>query len=73
MLSLKSQVLQSVVPIKDEDVVLGQYQGYTDDPTVSDNSNTPTFATVVMHIHNERWEGEILKQIFLTFFKHRKF
>ncbi|KMZ64067.1 glucose-6-phosphate dehydrogenase [Zostera marina] len=53
----KVKVLQSVVPIKDEDVVLGQYQGYTDDPTVSDNSNTPTFATVVMHIHNERWEG----------------
>lgn len=51
------QVLQSVLPIKDEEVVLGQYQGYKDDPTVPDNSNTPTFATVVLHIHNERWEG----------------
>ncbi|KAI7996626.1 Glucose-6-phosphate 1-dehydrogenase, cytoplasmic isoform [Camellia lanceoleosa] len=30
---------------------------YTDDPTVPDNSNTPTFATVVLRIHNERWEG----------------
>ncbi|KAL8043763.1 hypothetical protein ABFX02_08G006300 [Erythranthe guttata] len=53
----KVKVLQSVVPIKDEEVVLGQYQGYKDDPTVPDNSNTPTFATVILRIHNERWEG----------------
>lgn len=53
----KVKVLQSVLPIKDEEVVLGQYDGYRDDPTVPDNSNTPTFATVVLRIHNERWEG----------------
>lgn len=51
------QVLQSVLPIKDEEVVLGQYEGYKDDPTVPENSNTPTFATAILHIHNERWEG----------------
>ncbi|XP_050231500.1 glucose-6-phosphate 1-dehydrogenase 6, cytoplasmic [Mercurialis annua] len=53
----KVKVLQSVLPIKDEEVLLGQYEGYRDDPTVPDNSNTPTFATVILHIHNERWEG----------------
>ncbi|KAG6790035.1 hypothetical protein POTOM_006178 [Populus tomentosa] len=53
----KVKVLQSVLPIRDEDVVLGQYEGYRDDPTVPDQSNTPTFATVVLRIHNERWEG----------------
>jgi len=53
----KVKVLQSVLPIKDEEVVLGQYNGYREDPTVPDNSNTPTFATVVLRIHNERWEG----------------
>ncbi|XP_073006859.1 glucose-6-phosphate 1-dehydrogenase, cytoplasmic isoform-like isoform X1 [Typha latifolia] len=53
----KVKVLQSVLPIKHEEVVLGQYEGYKDDPTVSDSSNTPTFATVVLRIHNERWEG----------------
>lgn len=53
----KVKVLQSVLPISDEEVVLGQYEGYKDDPTVSNSSNTPTFATVVLHIHNERWEG----------------
>lgn len=51
------QVLQSVVPIKDEEVVLGQYDGYLEDPTVPDGSYTPTFATMVLRIHNERWEG----------------
>ncbi|KAF5457341.1 hypothetical protein F2P56_021450 [Juglans regia] len=53
----KVKVLQSVLPIKDEEVVLGQYEAYRDDPTVPDHSNTPTFATVVLRIHNERWEG----------------
>ncbi|PKA55507.1 Glucose-6-phosphate 1-dehydrogenase, cytoplasmic isoform [Apostasia shenzhenica] len=53
----KVKVLQSVQPIKLEDVVLGQYDGYKDDPTVSPNSNTPTFASVILRIHNERWEG----------------
>ncbi|KAH1038987.1 hypothetical protein J1N35_040730 [Gossypium stocksii] len=53
----KVKVLQSVLPIKDEEVVLGQYEGYVDDLTVPDHSNTPTFATVILRIHNERWEG----------------
>lgn len=53
----KVKVLQSVLPIKDEEVVLGQYEGYRDDSTVPDQSNTPTFATMVLRIHNERWEG----------------
>jgi glucose-6-phosphate 1-dehydrogenase len=51
------QVLQSVNPIKPEEVVLGQYDGYKDDPTVPNDSNTPTFASVVLRVHNERWEG----------------
>ncbi|KAL5153927.1 Glucose-6-phosphate 1-dehydrogenase, cytoplasmic isoform [Glycine soja] len=53
----KLKVLESVLPIKDDEVVLGQYEGYKDDPTVPDNSNTPTFATVILRVHNERWEG----------------
>ncbi|KAL2943304.1 Glucose-6-phosphate 1-dehydrogenase cytoplasmic isoform 2 [Bienertia sinuspersici] len=53
----KVKVLQAVNPVKDEEVVLGQYDGYKDDPTVPKTSNTPTFATVVLRIHNERWEG----------------
>lgn len=53
----KVKVLQSVLPINNDEVVLGQYEGYTDDPTVSKDSNTPTFAQVILRIHNERWEG----------------
>lgn len=51
------QVLQSVTPIKHDEVVLGQYDGYKDDSTVPDDSNTPTFASLVLRVNNERWEG----------------
>ena len=57
ILALQIQVLQSVSPIALEDVVLGQYEGYKEDPTVSPDSNTPTFASVILKIHNERWDG----------------
>lgn len=53
----KVKVLESVQPIRAEDVVLGQYEGYTEDPTVPKDSKTPTFATVVLRIDNERWDG----------------
>uniref|UniRef100_A0ACD5YMT5 Uncharacterized protein n=1 Tax=Avena sativa TaxID=4498 RepID=A0ACD5YMT5_AVESA len=53
----KVKVLQSVDSIKHDEVVLGQYDGYKDDPTVPNESNTPTFASVVLRVHNERWEG----------------
>ncbi|KDO42043.1 hypothetical protein CISIN_1g010132mg [Citrus sinensis] len=54
----KVKVCSSIsTPNQREEVVLGQYDGYRDDPTVPDHSNTPTFATAVLRIHNERWEG----------------
>jgi len=31
--------------------------GYLDDPTVPQGSFTPTFATAVLRINNERWDG----------------
>ncbi|KAL4293144.1 hypothetical protein AHAS_Ahas18G0098700 [Arachis hypogaea] len=46
--------LESVVSISDAEVVLGQYEGYRDDLTVPDDSNTPTFAAVILRIHSER-------------------
>eukprot|EP00731_Ephydatia_muelleri_P001953 Em0001g1953a len=42
----KVKVLRSVPELKLGDVVLGQY-----------GSVTPTFATAVLHIKNERWDG----------------
>ncbi|XP_044413055.1 glucose-6-phosphate 1-dehydrogenase, cytoplasmic isoform [Triticum aestivum] len=53
----KVKVLQSVSCINHDEVVLGQYDGYKDDPTVPNESNTPTFASVVLRVHNERWDG----------------
>jgi glucose-6-phosphate 1-dehydrogenase len=32
-------------------------EGYRDDPTVPAQSNTPTYASMVLYINNERWEG----------------
>lgn len=51
-----------------KDVVLGQYvgkpngvgeerEGYLDDPTVPNDSVTPTYALGVLKINNERWDG----------------
>lgn len=65
------KVLKCIAPVALRDVVLGQYEGnpagegdaklgYTDDPTVPEGSHTATFATAVLHVHNERWEGAIL-------------
>lgn len=54
---MKYQVLKAVQPIRDEDVVIGQYDGYKDDPTVPKDSVTPTFAQLVLRINNERWDG----------------
>jgi glucose-6-phosphate 1-dehydrogenase len=64
-LTLKPQVkvLRCIPPIEQSDVLLGQYvaangkPGYLDDDTVPHNSKCPTFAAVVMWIHNPRWEG----------------
>ncbi|KAK7878484.1 hypothetical protein WMY93_030320 [Mugilogobius chulae] len=71
----KVKVLKCVAPVSGSDVVLGQYVGdlrgegqarfgYLDDPTVPDGSCTPTFATAVLYVQNERWDGENNSLIF---------
>ena len=53
-------MLRALSPVALEDTVLGQYtaggdtKAYLDDETVPKGSKTPTFATCVMRIHNER-------------------
>jgi len=61
----KVKVLRSVVPLKMEDVVVGQYTaathngrsyaGYLDDEMVPNNSITPTYSSAVLKIDNDRW------------------
>ncbi|KAI4378237.1 hypothetical protein MLD38_015746 [Melastoma candidum] len=63
----KVKVLRSMRPLQLEDVVVGQYKGhskgsrsypgYTDDPTVPNDSITPTFAAAALFINNARWDG----------------
>jgi glucose-6-phosphate 1-dehydrogenase len=61
----KVKVLRSIAPIDLNDVVLGQYTpsadgsqpGYRDDPGVPPDSRTPTFASIALHIDNDRWAG----------------
>uniref|UniRef100_A0A674MVJ3 glucose-6-phosphate dehydrogenase (NADP(+)) n=1 Tax=Takifugu rubripes TaxID=31033 RepID=A0A674MVJ3_TAKRU len=62
------KVLKRIAPVAPTDVVLGQYVGdpegesharlgYQDDPSVPEGSCTPTFATAVLYIQSERWDG----------------
>ena len=63
----KVDVLRHIKPVNLEDVVVGQYAGskmhgarvssYLDDPTVPDDSITPTFAFIKLKIDNERWRN----------------
>lgn len=59
----KLKVLRCIRPIASDETVLGQYvgagdePGYLDDPTVPEGSKTPTFATCVLHVNNNRWSG----------------
>ena len=63
----KLEVLNAIDIVKIDDIILGQYSGnekdgkklpgYTEDPTVPNDSLTPTFANVRLHVNNERWQG----------------
>ncbi|CAH0726560.1 unnamed protein product, partial [Brenthis ino] len=64
----KVKVLRHIKPIELEDLLVGQYVGnpngqgeeklgYLEDPTVPQNSITPTYALATMYINNTRWQG----------------
>ena len=54
----KVAVLNAINPLTQDDVVLGQYEGYADDPTIDNkDTNTPTFCTLLFKINTPRWHG----------------
>jgi glucose-6-phosphate 1-dehydrogenase len=54
----KLKVLHSIVPLRREDVVTGQYEGYLDElPPDARGSKTETFCAGVLHVHTPRWDG----------------
>lgn len=65
--SEKVKVLRQIEPIRQEDVVLGQYSagqidhrevpGYRDEPGVAPGSTTETFAALRLQVENWRWQG----------------
>ena len=60
-------MLRSLRPVQLADAIVGQYKGhfegnisypgYTDDPSVSNDSLTPTFAAATLFVDNARWDG----------------
>lgn len=53
----KSNLLKSIRPIELADVVRGQYENYRNEPGVSQNSLTETYAAMKIYIDNPRWSG----------------
>ena len=54
----KVEVLKHMDVISLEDCLLGQYDGYADDPTIENKeTNCPTYAAIRCWIHTPRWEG----------------
>ncbi|MBU8901382.1 MAG: glucose-6-phosphate dehydrogenase [Victivallales bacterium] len=51
----KLAVLHDIEIVNIEDLILGQYTNYTDDPMVPDKSLTPTFVNVKLKIDNAEW------------------
>lgn len=55
------KVLRALRPVERENVkdmlVLGQYKGYKEEPLVSPESDTETYAGLRLWVDNERWKG----------------
>jgi glucose-6-phosphate 1-dehydrogenase len=57
MRDAKSRLLNAVEPLKVEDVVRGQFDGYQAEPGVAAGSTVETYAAVRLHIDSWRWAG----------------
>jgi glucose-6-phosphate 1-dehydrogenase len=53
----REKVFDSMLPLKPEDVVRGQYVGYREADGVDPNSDTETLVAVKAFVDNWRWEG----------------
>ncbi len=53
----KMKVFDALHPVSPDDIVLGQYTGYTSEKDVREQSRTPTFAALRLGVENWRWRG----------------
>lgn len=51
------KVLRAIRALTPDDVVRGQYAGYRDEPGVSSDSDTETFAAIRLEVDSWRWAG----------------
>jgi glucose-6-phosphate 1-dehydrogenase len=53
----REKVFDSMPPLRPENVVRGQYDGYRDEDGVAPDSDTETFVAIKAFVDNWRWEG----------------
>jgi glucose-6-phosphate 1-dehydrogenase len=53
----REAVLAAFRPLSKEDVVLGQFEGYTDIEGIADDSQTDTFVAARLWVDTDRWHG----------------
>jgi glucose-6-phosphate 1-dehydrogenase len=53
----RAKVLEATKPLRPEDVVLGRYEGYRDEPGVHPGSVTETYFAARLEIDSWRWAG----------------
>ena len=53
----KAKIFQAMRPLKPEDMVRGQYEGYRKEPDVANNSDVETFCALRLFIDSWRWQG----------------
>lgn len=54
--ALKLELMKSIVAVRPEDALRGQYEGYRQE-IHNDRSSVETFARLTLSINNERWQG----------------
>ncbi|MDE2366543.1 MAG: glucose-6-phosphate dehydrogenase [Betaproteobacteria bacterium] len=53
----KANIFQAMRPVKPDDLVRGQYEGYRKEPGVAEDSDVETFCALKLFIDSWRWAG----------------
>jgi glucose-6-phosphate 1-dehydrogenase len=53
----QAKVLRTVRPLSADNLVIGQFKGYRDEPGVAADSATPTYAALHLFVDSWRWQG----------------
>jgi glucose-6-phosphate 1-dehydrogenase len=53
----QAKVLRTIRPLSPDEIVLGQFASYRDEPGVNKASNVPTYAALRLFVDSWRWEG----------------